>query len=202
MMYSDFFAPPPKVWTKENPNKAKNDGKGKDNANDKPKGKGKGTASATEAGDDQMEVEVDDEPTDLRSTMHRVRTDLFADDEEIPTTNPLSSHQKRQLLLSEQIASLEQENIGPKDWTLMGEVKARERPENGLLEEELDFESSGKVVPLITEERVMSLEEVIKKRILDVSAKLFSSNNFIFQILAREEVLLTSAPSPCTGKLR
>jgi U3 small nucleolar RNA-associated protein MPP10 len=81
----------------------------------------------------------------------------------------MSSHEKRQLALREQIKALEQENVGPKDWTLLGEATARARPENSLLEEDLEFEHVGKVVPVITEERVASLEEIIKRRILDVS---------------------------------
>jgi U3 small nucleolar RNA-associated protein MPP10 len=66
-----------------------------------------------------------------------------------------------------QIAELEQEAIGPKDWTLMGEATARARPENSLLEEDLDFEHVAKAVPTITEETVATLEEMIKRRILD-----------------------------------
>ena len=59
--------------------------------------------------------------------------------------------------------------MGPKDWTLLGEATARARPENSLLEEDLDFEQMGKVVPVVTEERITSLEDLIKQRILDVS---------------------------------
>lgn len=81
----------------------------------------------------------------------------------------LSTHEKRQKALAEQIAQLESEAIGPKDWTLMGEASARARPENSLLEEDLDFEHVQKVTPVITEETVRTLEELIKKRILDVS---------------------------------
>lgn len=51
----------------------------------------------------------------------------------------------------------------------MGEASARARPENSLLEEDLDFEHVQKVTPVITEETVRTLEELIKKRILDVS---------------------------------
>jgi U3 small nucleolar RNA-associated protein MPP10 len=81
----------------------------------------------------------------------------------------LSTHQKRQLALAKQIAELEEEAIGPKDWTLMGEATSRVRPENSLLEEDLDFEHTAKVVPVVTEETVKTLEELIKRRILDVS---------------------------------
>lgn len=81
----------------------------------------------------------------------------------------LSTHERRQLALAKQIAELEQEAIGPKDWTLLGEASSRARPENSLLEEHLDFEQIGKVVPVVTEETVKSLEDIIKARIIDVS---------------------------------
>jgi U3 small nucleolar RNA-associated protein MPP10 len=81
----------------------------------------------------------------------------------------LSTHEKQQRALAKQIAELEAEAIGPKDWTLLGEATSRARPENSLLEEDLDFEQVSKVVPVITEEGVKSLEDLIKKRIIDVS---------------------------------
>lgn len=81
----------------------------------------------------------------------------------------LSTHEKTQQALRRQIAELEQQVIGPKDWTLMGEASAKSRPENSLLEEDLDFEQVGKVVPVVTEESVKTLEDMIKIRIRDVS---------------------------------
>jgi U3 small nucleolar RNA-associated protein MPP10 len=69
--------------------------------------------------------------------------------------------------LREQIASLEAENVGKKDWTLMGEASSRARPQNSLLEEDLEFERVMKSVPVITEETVLGLEEVIKARIME-----------------------------------
>jgi len=69
--------------------------------------------------------------------------------------------------LREQIATLESENVGPKDWVLMGEAGSRTRPQNSLLEEDLEFERTMKAVPVITEETVQVLEERIKARILE-----------------------------------
>jgi U3 small nucleolar RNA-associated protein MPP10 len=51
----------------------------------------------------------------------------------------------------------------------MGEATSRSRPVNSLLEEDLEFERAMKAVPIVTEESVNSLEELIKKRIVDVS---------------------------------
>jgi U3 small nucleolar RNA-associated protein MPP10 len=162
MMYSDFFAPP-REWTREKP------GSKKDPKKEKAKGKGK-------AADSKKPKPTEPAPAeDIRDTMSRVRTDLFADDDEAEESAPtaqLSSHEKRQLALQEQIAVLEQENVGKKDWTLLGEAKSKDRPQNSLLEEDLDFEQMGKVVPIVTEDKVMGLEEIIKRRILDVSSRL------------------------------
>lgn len=69
--------------------------------------------------------------------------------------------------LKEQITELESANVGPKDWVLMGEAGSRARPQNSLLEEDLEFERVMKAVPTITEETVLILEERIKARILE-----------------------------------
>lgn len=69
--------------------------------------------------------------------------------------------------LKEQIAELESENVAPKEWVLMGEAGSRQRPQNSLLEEDLEFERVMKPVPVTTEESVRTLEETIKARILE-----------------------------------
>ena len=68
--------------------------------------------------------------------------------------------------LKEQIAALEAENVAPKKWTLSGEVSARNRSQNSLLEEDLDFERVVKAVPVVTEEVIQELEEMIRSRIV------------------------------------
>ena len=69
--------------------------------------------------------------------------------------------------LRDQIVELESENVAKKDWVLMGEAGSRQRPQNSLLEEDLEFDRVMKAVPVITEEAVQSLEETIKGRILE-----------------------------------
>jgi len=51
----------------------------------------------------------------------------------------------------------------------IGEASAKDRPKNSLLEvvEEIDVERSAKPVPIVTEERTRTLEEIIKQRIVD-----------------------------------
>ena len=135
-----------------------------------------------EDGEGGRDSEEPDE--DAFETMERFKDDLFADEGPKETSElfqctyrntdlhlshtDLSTFAQRQLALKEQIAQLEQENIAKKDWTLMGEANSRARPLNSLLEEDLEFEHSQRVVPVITEEKVKTLEETIKARIIEV----------------------------------
>lgn len=149
------------------------------------------TESDTDA-DDQEGEEVGIE------TIQRLKNDLFDDEEDEDNNNDtgklriphldllsltmrssiislatkLSTHAKRLQALSSEISAFETENVSKKDWTLMGEANSRSRPKNSLLEEDLEFERSGgaRAAPVVTEERTTSLEGMIKKRILDVSA--------------------------------
>ena len=81
----------------------------------------------------------------------------------------LSTHEKRLAALAAEIAKLEDENVSDKPWLLMGEANAKKRPENSLLETDLEFEQSAKPAPSITEEVAKNLEDLIKARILEVS---------------------------------
>ncbi|KAI0778152.1 Mpp10 protein-domain-containing protein [Trametes elegans] len=120
----------------------------------------------SEEGGENEDVSMgeDEEGADYE-TMERLKDDLFADeDDELPQEG-LSAYEKRMAALREEIAALEAENVGKKDWTLMGEATSRSRPQNSLLEEDLEFERVMKSVPVITEDVVHSLEERIKARI-------------------------------------
>uniref|UniRef100_A0A8H7Y8E6 U3 small nucleolar ribonucleoprotein protein MPP10 n=1 Tax=Psilocybe cubensis TaxID=181762 RepID=A0A8H7Y8E6_PSICU len=108
---------------------------------------------------DSSESQVDNE------TIARMKNDLFAEDEEVP--DDLTTYERRMAALREQISELESENVAPKEWVLMGEAGSRQRPQNSLLEEDLEFDRVMKAVPVTTEEAVKSLEETIKARILE-----------------------------------
>ncbi|KZT30412.1 Mpp10 protein [Neolentinus lepideus HHB14362 ss-1] len=130
----------------------------------------------TEGSEEESNLEDEDEPSESEAagddefgdinTMERFKDDLFAEGDEQPQSD-LSTHEKRMAALREQISALEAENIAKKDWTLMGEATARSRPQNSLLEEDLEFDRVMKVVPVVTEETVQNLEDRIKSRILE-----------------------------------
>ncbi|CAN1179684.1 M phase phosphoprotein 10 [Linum perenne] len=91
------------------------------------------------------------------------------EDKEKPDEKPqvLSTHEKELQKKRAEIEKLEKANLDPKIWTMRGEVTAADRPNNSALEFDLDFEHNVRPVPVITEEVTQSLEEMIKKRILE-----------------------------------
>lgn len=117
--------------------------------------------------DDDDELPEDDLAAQENEIAHRVAGDLFADDEVEKGPAKESTHERKMRGLQEEIARLEQENVDRKDWTLMGEAGAKARPENSLLEQDLEFENTAKVKPVVTEETTQSLEDMIKQRILE-----------------------------------
>ncbi|EGG16118.1 U3 snoRNP protein [Cavenderia fasciculata] len=89
--------------------------------------------------------------------------------QEQPTASQqeLTAFQKRALKIQEKIAQLEKDNILKKKWTVIGEASARDRPVNSVLEEALDFDHTQKLAPVQSQETNTTLEDIIKKRILD-----------------------------------
>ncbi|KAI9174156.1 hypothetical protein LWI28_012854 [Acer negundo] len=79
----------------------------------------------------------------------------------------LSTHEKQLRKLQSEIEKMEKANMDQKTWTMQGEVTAAQRPKNSALEVDLDFQHNVRPAPVITEEFTTSLEEMIKKRILE-----------------------------------
>lgn len=102
-------------------------------------------ASNADEDEDEMDKEMEDEQMDGDDDQEAALTtrSLFDEDEEEESSK--SQHQKRMERLKAQIEQFEQENIEDKHWTLRGEINAKGRPLNSLLEEDLEFDQSVKV---------------------------------------------------------
>jgi U3 small nucleolar RNA-associated protein MPP10 len=114
---------------------------------------------------------VSGDELDNEARLNRFHKDLFADAAipPDPSQPKVSKYAQRQATIKAEVAQLEQENISDKQWMYIGEATARDRPKNSLLElsEEIEVERSAKPVPVVTEERTRSLEDIIKQRIID-----------------------------------
>lgn len=62
---------------------------------------------------------------------------------------------------------MEEEALEDKPWQLLGEVTARTRPENSLIQEDVEFDSNVAPVPVVTMETTLNLEQLIIQRIKD-----------------------------------
>ncbi|EHL00057.1 hypothetical protein GLAREA_10216 [Glarea lozoyensis ATCC 20868] len=157
ILYKDFFEPPPRKI-----------------------GKGERQASYLERQSKRVKfTEPADDQDGIERAMADVRRDLFddlsdqADSEDAlsdvdagDVKSRRSAHERRQAKLAEEIRKLEAASVAKREWTLSGEARAADRPQNSLLDEDLDFERTGKPVPVITAEVSESIEELIKRRIL------------------------------------
>jgi U3 small nucleolar RNA-associated protein MPP10 len=159
IFYNDFFAPPPPKLSK----------KASDRLRD---------YNASVVADGATAEHDEEDFNGVKRTMDSVRRDLFEDhlsdhdDEDLSDRDPgdpksrRSAHERRQAKIAEEIRRLEAANVAKREWTLSGEAKARDRPFNSLLEEDLEFERIGKPVPVITTEVTEELEAMIKRRII------------------------------------
>nr|XP_023673137.1 U3 small nucleolar ribonucleoprotein protein MPP10 [Paramormyrops kingsleyae] len=78
-----------------------------------------------------------------------------------------SPFERRQAKMAEKIQELEKAALQEKPWQLTGEATGQLRPENSLLQEDLEFDQAARVAPAITEETTLKLEDIIKQRIKD-----------------------------------
>ncbi len=99
--------------------------------------------------------------------------DLFqADesDEEVNSNENKSSFEVRQEKLKQQIDQVHESmlnGINNKEWQLKGEITAKTRPQDSLLEEYLDFDHTTRQKPVTSTETTADLEKMIKQRIKD-----------------------------------
>ncbi|KAK9453480.1 U3 small nucleolar ribonucleoprotein complex, subunit Mpp10 [Dipodascopsis uninucleata] len=149
IMYGDFFAPPKGLRKK-----SMSTGK-------RPQRRGKFKGLNNDTNDEDLELALDNMKKDLFDLSDDEEDQKMVDDK----GESLSTFEMMQRKIKAQISELEQQNVAKKDWQLMGETKAKDRPLNSLLEEDLEFDRNAKPVPVITQETTDSLEDVIRNRI-------------------------------------
>jgi len=137
----------------------------------KPKGKGNSKSRQSEKKSQKKSQQEDEEEEeglneeDYDRGMQSAMMDLFDDEEPSAPKETLSSFERQQQQIQKEISQLETEAIAEKKWALKGESKAKDRPTDSLLNEELEFERTAKPVPVITREVTESIEEMIRRRI-------------------------------------
>ncbi|XP_056227261.1 U3 small nucleolar ribonucleoprotein protein MPP10 [Seriola aureovittata] len=163
-------------------------------ADDQSDGEDDSMGESQEEGEDEMDDEEDDydgeeegddedeEGTQSKASGKKVTFDLSGNEdsegedmEDIfggktsssAKSESKSSFEKRQEKMSEKIEELEKAALTEKPWQLSGEVTAQTRPENSMLEEDVEFEQASRMAPTVTEETTLQLEDIIKQRIKD-----------------------------------
>jgi U3 small nucleolar RNA-associated protein MPP10 len=156
LMYTDFFEPP---------SQRKGD-----------KRNGKSDTKRSKRPVHNEEPAAEDLEAEILKRASALQRELYSEDEdeeepESDDDQPLipvnaSTHEKRQAALVAQIRELEAENVAKRSWTLMGEARGSDRPVDAVLGENLDFERTGKPLPIVTKETSEEIEELIRRRIL------------------------------------
>ncbi|KAK9542860.1 hypothetical protein VZT92_000686 [Zoarces viviparus] len=178
LKYKDFFDA-----VAGEPAKADDQSDGEDDSMDRSREEG-GEEKYDEADDYDGEEEGDDEDEDTQTSQKKVTFNLSEDEDEdsegedvvnifggkapiSAKSESKSSFEKRQEKMSEKIDELEKASLAAKPWQLSGEVTAQTRPENSMLEEDVEFEQTGRMAPGNTAETTLQLEDIIKQRIKD-----------------------------------
>ena len=97
--------------------------------------------------------------------MSRAEGRRVGDDDDADPTSTNFQRQERKRL--REIQDLEESRLFDKPWTMAGEVAAKARPMDALIDEQLDFEHALRPVPIVTQAFTDRLEERIRRRIVD-----------------------------------
>ncbi|GAX23615.1 U3 small nucleolar RNA-associated protein MPP10 [Fistulifera solaris] len=168
MTAADFFGKPDKKyfhkWKPHNDkNRRKNDDD--DSWNEFEFGN-----SASEKGkvqwNEEDDEDIDDEDGEKESDGSDDEGGVMEDEAEsiIPRKDKKSKIASK---LEAQIQQLEKDMLAEKPWQMKGETTSSDRPVNSLLDSTPEFEIATKMAPIVTVEHTASIEEMIKKRILE-----------------------------------
>ncbi|PVH80627.1 Mpp10 protein [Cadophora sp. DSE1049] len=158
ILYKDFFEPPPRKVGKAEMQASYLERQAKRAAQTT-------TPNDNEAGIERAIADVRRDLFDDKSEQSGSE-DALSDVEAGDPKSRKSAHERRQAKIAEEIRRLEAASVAKREWTLAGEARAADRPLNSLLDEDLDFERTGKPVLEVTAEVSESIEELIKRRIL------------------------------------
>ncbi|EFA81248.1 U3 snoRNP protein [Heterostelium album PN500] len=119
--------------------------------------------------EDEDEDGLDDEDEEDGAGLGLEDDDVALQEDNEPTLPPqeLSEFEKKAQRVQDKIKELEKQNLKKKNWTVIGEAAAKDRPVNSLLSENLDFEHTQRLAPVITQESNQTIEDIIKKRVLE-----------------------------------
>ena len=183
VMYTDFFEPPPSKQGKGNrkralpktqpPSQLHGDNEDEDEleadiqraVSDARRDIFESEEEISSADDDQEDNEDEDDSNSNEQSRSKPRSKPTP--KKLSAANNLSTHEKQRAKIAQEIRRLEAQNVSRKPWQLMGEARAPDRPVNSLIEEDLDFERTGKPVPVVTAAVSEEIEALIKRRILN-----------------------------------
>ena len=117
--------------------------------------------------DETEEQDFDEDQEDDDFQERKTFKNVNYEEEEDKEPKKLSTFERAQQKLRHTISQLERENVSERPWNMMGEVSAKQRPLDSLLQEDLDFERASRPAPVHTEETTGSIESIIKQRIKD-----------------------------------
>lgn len=122
------------------------------------------------------EIDFDREDFGLDNSEPIKSKDLFGSvddqDDQDKSNEKKSSFEKRSEKLNKQIEEIHESmlnNLNNKPWQLKGEVSAKGRPQDSLLEEYVEFDHTTRQAPVMDTSTTEQIEKMIKQRIKDKS---------------------------------
>lgn len=188
--YSDFFDPPEAADQEEeedeevvfkellkgkdtdlargnNPFAAQDDSGDSDEGDDDADFAGEDDFSGGEEQDEEEEEEEEEGEEEEEDKGDEEDEEDSDEEEEGADAGPQTAFEKQQDRIKQQIEKLEEEAIATKSWLLKGEASRHDRSKDSLLAPDLEVEHTAKAAPEGTQERMESIEEMIKQRIRD-----------------------------------